>query len=565
MTDMDLGTLNQLGHKSTDTRDDDLIDMRAIYSDDVTLAYNLCTQWSLFTHCETRLGNVPLNGALLGLSEVTIVLRRLLANKMCLLPELGPGDDGVRNPILHLACQHPQRVKPDSPHLIAAVESLRMDHNLYYNDPPFEDILHHRVMKDFWSMPRMRLFQPKMVFTPGEPPYPHIKMTTPVPGWEHGWARDMLIYNGDKSIQQFITETLGWGELVTPCCNFPDFIRVKYSARKLSDSSEAPGFNSVRHFTVSAIKLQECYANHPRMDVVVPSSYDVPYTLIACVFRRGVAHHYPAVRLYDLQGKAFHPATKSYNWMQRIGTAQTTCFLFYARCHRVEGGDSYPEISPLDEPAVVPDPPVNMPSLIKTQPASSKVLVSAAAENQGAVKRRRATPTPKSGSKARKPRGGNSSSTSQAMTPKTVPTNTQNTSPPSGAPLATEDTAVAYTQNTSSVTGAALMPENMAVTYTESTSSLLAETQTPGDVAAAYTENTSPFSLMPEDSMGAYTQNLSLLASERLTHAGTVSTAQETTREGLVSDTPDESESAPWEVEADTQWWAIAEKRTLNR
>ncbi|KAI1198351.1 hypothetical protein F5X97DRAFT_323503 [Nemania serpens] len=173
---MDLKVLDQLGHRLADTT----IDMRAIYSDDATLAYNFCTQWSNFPQCQTPKWSYPRTGTLLGLSEVTTVVRRLLANKMCFLPEFQSTADGVQNPILRLACQHPGLVRPDSPRLIEAAQCLwTSSKSSYHVEPSFEQILHHSIMRDFWTQPRIRLYQRRMLLTPQKCPAETPRMTMP--------------------------------------------------------------------------------------------------------------------------------------------------------------------------------------------------------------------------------------------------------------------------------------------------------------------------------------------------------------------------------------------------
>ncbi|KAI1191838.1 hypothetical protein F5B17DRAFT_205291 [Nemania serpens] len=390
---MDLSTLAQADDTSEDTSDVKLTDMRAIFSDDITLAYNFCTQWSNFTECRTRTGINPRHGYLVGLSEVTTVLRRLFANKMCLVPELENtpesehAHDGVHNPVLHLACQHPALVKPDSPCLIKAVEHLGMDDWLSFYEHLFEKILHHRGMRTFWAMPRMRLFQRKDLFALDIPLGQPVWMTEHTPFWEETWELDMLVYKGDKSIQQFMAETFGTVQtgFRIRCCNFPPFVRVKYVAPDQSDGSANPGFHSVRYFIISATKIPEYYAQSPESDFVAPSAffYNVPYTLIACVFQRSAGQDFPAVRLYDMRGNAFQPATRSFNWYSRIGMAKSTWFLFYARCHRVVGGDLYPEFSPPSKPHIEPNLEVQTPST-ESYRASLNVSVSAATGGNGA-------------------------------------------------------------------------------------------------------------------------------------------------------------------------------------
>ncbi|KAI1424886.1 hypothetical protein F5Y12DRAFT_416027 [Xylaria sp. FL1777] len=120
------------------------------------------------------------------------------------------------------------------------------------------------------------------------------------------------------------------------CCNFPDFIRVKYTVRGPEGSFKRPGFEDIRTFEVQSYKIP---GNLPSGTFEVPESKMGStrriYSLIACVFERNDQDKKPVVRTYTLDGKPIIPRTPwEGDWEKKIGMQNTTCFLFYAMCHR---------------------------------------------------------------------------------------------------------------------------------------------------------------------------------------------------------------------------------------
>ncbi|KAI1115641.1 hypothetical protein F5Y14DRAFT_110550 [Nemania sp. NC0429] len=337
--DIDLTTINMDLDSLGLRRDWDHADLRFLYSDNATFSHRLSAAYIDFTQVWQL--SFRTEASLLALSDVTNVLRRLLSYEMTLIPPLG---DGYKQPpFLYLALQEPNLIGFDNFHLLVAMNSLERDYDLIHRGLSFTQIIHHRSMRDFWNLPRMRLFQKKRLLS--HKANDEIKSIVAVDDWDNRWRNDMLMYRGNKNIQQLIDETfliptsapvIGYQ---IPCCNFPRFIRIRYDA-----ACNSLGFHQVRQFTVKAFRIRDQYFNDRHTSPQNLERGRARYTLIACVFLRDDDQHAPAVRLYDLSGKALQPENKSWGFKQRIGMGGTTCFLFYGQCSRFEGEETFPEV-----------------------------------------------------------------------------------------------------------------------------------------------------------------------------------------------------------------------------
>ncbi len=321
--------------------------LSTVHMDNYELIDTVLHRWpTLPTYTFTHEGET-LTGTLLGLNEAIIVVRRMWAYNLRLLPtpELGVPYKGhlVTNPLLRLACSDLSSLGSNHSLLIKFVLDLR-EESCFDQDPSFETILNDEMLSSIWAKSEMRFFQSKMLASTNNgvsytvrdwPDFPHS-------------SDELLVFKGDMELNKFFEEQfilrLDDG-IWSGCCNFPAFIRVKYIARRLEDGSELPRFKDIRTLEIDALKL-------PRSDLRENRRYVMgrgkrtrrSYRLIACVFERSKNDQVLAVRTYTLQGRPIIPLG---DWdvelEEIIGMPGTTCFLFYAMCHQ---NDCNPEIDP---------------------------------------------------------------------------------------------------------------------------------------------------------------------------------------------------------------------------
>ncbi|KAJ8123758.1 hypothetical protein ONZ43_g363 [Nemania bipapillata] len=363
-------------------------DLRRHVTDDSELIWELTLSWTQlppwkYTHMkhelvgphfeELTIVKQEFTGKLTGLTEVLIVLRRIFAARLALMPGID-----VRHGLLSLACYDLATLTPESSPLIRAISQLGLSW-CANRDPSFESIINSAPMGDLWNMPLMRLFQEwslyslnRVYWSPRRVPY-----RMPLQ-----WANDMLVYDGSKSIEDFMEQTICEvtprpGAYEMAAFNHPDFIRVKYSAPSQEDGDkEYPRFQDVQSFTISAHKVDEGEKKASKLDPKPKAKalkISSCYILIACVFERAPEDCVPAVRTYAITGQHTLPMEyDAWECKQRIGDPGTTCFLFYTRCPTSDYVQSSYEIYPGFDPRL--QNPAHEPEGTAVDPTDSMII-----------------------------------------------------------------------------------------------------------------------------------------------------------------------------------------------
>ncbi|RYC59194.1 hypothetical protein CHU98_g7017 [Xylaria longipes] len=294
------------------------------------LRNNLACNWPCVPKWTHQEQGTIITGGLSGLNEVLIVLRRMYAYDASLMSPALQKD----NALLQLSCKLLDTLKPDDPLLLKVVLE-QLGRNLCIDkDPSFLTVLHHDTMRRFWHSPRLHLFQTKRMFSKsGNSLWQTINIET----WDTLWTGDLSAFKGQGSMQQFVSNRFRVrqvGNIQTYfCCNFPQFLRVHYAVPEPSDGLTRPKYKDLQSFDLTAPVISKedmAKPNHTRAETKMETYH---YSLIACVFERNGQDDPSEVRTYALDGQPFLPDTDwDQPWEKRIGTPNTKCFLFYARC-----------------------------------------------------------------------------------------------------------------------------------------------------------------------------------------------------------------------------------------
>ncbi|KAI0191021.1 hypothetical protein EV127DRAFT_480827 [Xylaria flabelliformis] len=293
-------------------------DHRAYYQDQ-----ELVRHWPCLPTWRLREQGKTVTGGLSGLNEILIVLRRIYAHNISLVP-----GGAYNNALLQLSCKLLNSLGPDDPLLLKAVRELGRS-LCDGKDPSFIAILHHDAMASFWTAQSMCLVQPKMIFSKSG----RYQWATWDSDEKHEWIDDLFLFNGHGSIQQLVNGRFQMrtadGYDMYSCCNFPLTIRVHYKP----DDPNCLKYNDLQTFDLTAATLSEGDIAKLSGTPVGLNIVTQRYSLIACVFERDKPDDRSEVRTYSLAGKPYIPNTPwQGGWDKRMGTPNVDCFLFYAKC-----------------------------------------------------------------------------------------------------------------------------------------------------------------------------------------------------------------------------------------
>ncbi|KAI1424885.1 hypothetical protein F5Y12DRAFT_416022 [Xylaria sp. FL1777] len=102
------------------------------------------------------------SGTLFGLTELVIVLRRMWAYNIRMIPEPDFLNVRPKHAILRLSCRDLESLKPDDRLILDIIEQLGS--KLFVDkEPSFETLLNHQLIGVLWNRPEMLLFQPRIL------------------------------------------------------------------------------------------------------------------------------------------------------------------------------------------------------------------------------------------------------------------------------------------------------------------------------------------------------------------------------------------------------------------
>ncbi|KAJ8131918.1 hypothetical protein O1611_g1705 [Lasiodiplodia mahajangana] len=218
-------------------------------------------------------------------------------------------------------------------------------------NPTFEDILQHETMGNFWGTASMLMFCRKAI---KETPNGQTKFARSEFSKDY-WKKGMIEMDSHTSIEKAVTEHISQvlrpkdGSKITPLCNFPPFIRVKYQANK--ENSQPPQrFSDLRRFRLRGTTLVG------EKDAV---QQEHDYVLIACFLKPNETNGASEVRLYSEEGRNLVPVNKppfaldyiySTSSTRRIGDPGIRCILLYGKASRPQDieDEACSEIADLD-------------------------------------------------------------------------------------------------------------------------------------------------------------------------------------------------------------------------
>ncbi|RWA14859.1 hypothetical protein EKO27_g138 [Xylaria grammica] len=222
-----------------------------------------------------------------------------------------------------LACMDLKAVKPNDSVYAKTIDTLPSE-----GSAPFEAILNSEAIGAFWNRPEMRVLEGKLhwVEEEGEGSW--------TPELDIPWRKDLLVYTGMKTVQQFLDDFFRLERRPTgiPCFGFRNFFRMKYTTPNLEDGCRRLRFQDFRCVSVTSVDLSSLGPNGiPEGHELVAKSQT--YNLIAFVLETYDKDKKPAAQTYSLEGRPILPRNP-HGWglEKEMGTPNMTWFLFYARC-----------------------------------------------------------------------------------------------------------------------------------------------------------------------------------------------------------------------------------------
>ncbi|KAI0019285.1 hypothetical protein F4780DRAFT_793600 [Xylariomycetidae sp. FL0641] len=297
------------------------------------------------------------SGRAQGLAALLVVIRRLYCCDAALMDYYVPL--GEKNKILKLAWSDMlgQDIVPELTQIVLG--DLGADVTVQ-KDLSFRFLHTHELMKPFWSKHPMRLFAREVKIlqehATGGAQYRPRRLSPQ--RYEALQASDLTQWDGKTPLSERMRQRFESIGKAWYLCNFPTFIRVRYSFDGSPEAKQT--FTNVRSLKFAA----ECPISVPDSNMTAFEKQEHTYELIACVLEGDEKdpNQPDLVRTYDLRQRIapfsnklavrrLHgvlPADQP-GQSRRIGDGEGSCVLFYRKSDGMKVTDNAPRLATLTE------------------------------------------------------------------------------------------------------------------------------------------------------------------------------------------------------------------------